>query len=120
MPKNGSLSRFCAPERPSYRTSSPQVIRCLFIIVDLVKAWTRCPVTSFRLFACCRPASRTKTARGSAGRISPDPTWLCRPDVMRGIHVVGRAGLAYDLLVQQAQWQAALELAPAMPDVRFV
>jgi L-fuconolactonase len=39
---------------------------------------------------------------------------------MRGIHVVGRAGLAYDLLVQQAQWQAALELAPAMPDVRFV
>lgn len=49
-----------------------------------------------------------------------DPHWLGGAAVLRGIHAVARAGLAYDLLVQQAQWQAALELALAMPDVRLV
>ena len=50
----------------------------------------------------------------------PDPDWLLRDDVMRGIRAVGAAGLAYDLLVRSRELSAALELAHRLPDVRFV
>lgn len=49
-----------------------------------------------------------------------DPGWLGRPDVRRGIAAVGRAGLAYDLLVRTRELPAARALVGAMPDVRFV
>jgi L-fuconolactonase len=49
-----------------------------------------------------------------------DPDWLGRADVRRGIAAVGRAGLAYDLLVRTRELPAARALAGAMPDVRFV
>jgi L-fuconolactonase len=50
----------------------------------------------------------------------PDPIWLVRDDVIRGIRAVGRAGLAYDLLVRSRELPAALALARRLPDVRFV
>ena len=50
----------------------------------------------------------------------PDPGWLDRPDVRRGIRSVGEAGLVYDLLVRQAQLPAALRVASDLGDVRFV
>ena len=49
-----------------------------------------------------------------------DPDWLGRADVRRGIAVVGRAGLAYDLLVRARELPAARALVSALPDVRFV
>jgi L-fuconolactonase len=50
----------------------------------------------------------------------PDPDWLVRDDVIRGIEAVGRAGLVYDLLVRPRQLPAAVALARRLPDVRFV
>jgi len=50
----------------------------------------------------------------------PDPAWLGRPDVRRGVAAVGRAGLAYDLLVRPRELPAALDLARDLPDVRLV
>jgi L-fuconolactonase len=50
----------------------------------------------------------------------PDPDWLVRDDVVRGIEAVGRAGLVYDLLVRPRELPAALALARRLPDVRFV
>ena len=50
----------------------------------------------------------------------PDPSWLRRPDVQRGIRAVGEAGLAYDFLVRPRELPAALETARALPEVRFV
>jgi L-fuconolactonase len=50
----------------------------------------------------------------------PDPTWLLRDDVQRGIAAVGDAGLAFDLLVRSAELPAATETARRHPDVRFV
>jgi L-fuconolactonase len=50
----------------------------------------------------------------------PDPRWLERADVQRGIAAVGAAGLAFDVLVRPPQWPAALALARAVPQVRLV
>ncbi len=50
----------------------------------------------------------------------PDPDWLLRPDVHRGLMSVGAAGLAYDLLVRAPQRAAALGAATRLPDVRFI
>ena len=50
----------------------------------------------------------------------PDPEWLVRDDVVRGIEAVGRAGLVYDLLVRTRELPAALALVRRRPDVRFV
>ncbi len=50
----------------------------------------------------------------------PDPGWLARPGVKRGLRAVGAAGLAFDLLVRPAQLPAALRTAAELGDVRFV
>lgn len=50
----------------------------------------------------------------------PDPGWLLRRDVMRGIAAAGAAGLVYDLLVRPPQADAALDLARRLPEVSFV
>jgi L-fuconolactonase len=49
-----------------------------------------------------------------------DADWLSRPDVRRGIAAVGRAELAYDVLVRSRELPAALALVQAFPDMRFV
>lgn len=50
----------------------------------------------------------------------PDPSWLLRKEVVRGIEAAGSAGLVYDLLVRARELPAALELVRRLPDVRFV
>jgi L-fuconolactonase len=50
----------------------------------------------------------------------PDPGWLARPDVRRGLAEVSRAGLSFDLLVRPRELPAAVELVRAMPTLRFV
>jgi len=50
----------------------------------------------------------------------PDPAWLLRDDVQRGIAAVGDAGLVFDLLVRTAELPAAIETVRSHPDTRFV
>jgi|SRR5882757_2229115 len=50
----------------------------------------------------------------------PDPRWLCRDDVRRGLAAVADAGLVYDLLVVPVQLPAAAETVRALPRLRFV
>ena len=50
----------------------------------------------------------------------PDPNWLLRDDVRRGLRAVGDAGLAYDFLVRPRELPAALRTAEDFPEMRFV
>ena len=50
----------------------------------------------------------------------PDPRWLLRDDVQRGIGAVGEAGLVYDLLVRARELPAALETVRRNRGVSFV
>ncbi|MDR6169231.1 amidohydrolase family protein [Curtobacterium sp. SORGH_AS_0776] len=50
----------------------------------------------------------------------PDPGWLARPEVVRGVRVVARAGLVFDLLVRAREHDAALALVDAVPEASFV
>ncbi len=50
----------------------------------------------------------------------PDPDWLSRPDVGRGLRAVEAAGLTYDLLVRSRELPAALAVARERPGLRFV
>jgi L-fuconolactonase len=50
----------------------------------------------------------------------PDPHWLLRTDVRRGLAALADAGLAYDLLVRTPQLPAALETARRFPPLQFV
>lgn len=50
----------------------------------------------------------------------PDPRWLVRPDVLRGLSAVADAGLVYDLLVKPHQLPAAVEAAARLPELTFV
>ncbi|HKW71332.1 MAG TPA: amidohydrolase family protein [Candidatus Dormibacteraeota bacterium] len=50
----------------------------------------------------------------------PDPEWLLRDDVQRGIAEVGEAGLVYDLLVRARELPAALETVRRQRDMSFV
>jgi len=50
----------------------------------------------------------------------PDPEWLLRPEVTRGLQAVAAAGLVYDLLLKPPQIAAATRLCGRLPEVRFV
>lgn len=50
----------------------------------------------------------------------PDPRWLLRPDVHRGLRAVAQAGLVYDLLVKPLQLDAAAEVVEQLPEAAFV
>ena len=50
----------------------------------------------------------------------PDPNWLTRPAVLRGLAALGEAGLVFDLLVVPAQLPAAGAAVSARPEVTFV
>ena len=50
----------------------------------------------------------------------PDPRWLLRETVGRGIEALADAGLVYDLLITPAQLEAALALVAGHERVRFV
>jgi L-fuconolactonase len=50
----------------------------------------------------------------------PDPDWLARGDVLRGLEAVAAAGLAYDLLVRERELPAALLAVERLPQLSFV
>ncbi|GAA4326788.1 amidohydrolase family protein [Streptomyces venetus] len=50
----------------------------------------------------------------------PDPEWLLRPDVLRGLAAVADAGLVYDLVVLPHQLPACARAAAALPGLTFV
>ncbi|MFD9937929.1 amidohydrolase family protein [Streptomyces massasporeus] len=50
----------------------------------------------------------------------PDPEWLLRPDVQRGLAAVADAGLVYDLVVLPHQLPACVRAATALPGLTFV
>jgi L-fuconolactonase len=50
----------------------------------------------------------------------PDPDWLARPDVIRGVRALAAAGLVFDLLVRDREHRAALALVDAAPETVFV
>ena len=50
----------------------------------------------------------------------PDPDWLRRPDVLRGLRAVAAAGLCYDLVVLPHQIAAATYAAQAVPGLTMV
>ncbi|MCX4679773.1 amidohydrolase family protein [Streptomyces sp. NBC_01433] len=50
----------------------------------------------------------------------PDPEWLLRPDVLRGLAAVADAGLVYDLIVLPHQLPAAAKAAALLPGLTFV
>lgn len=50
----------------------------------------------------------------------PDPEWLLRPDVRRGLTAVADAGLVYDLVVLPHQLPACTKAAAGLPQLTFV
>ncbi|WP_086562565.1 amidohydrolase family protein [Streptomyces africanus] len=50
----------------------------------------------------------------------PDPEWLLRPDVGRGLTAVADAGLVYDLVVLPHQLPACTKAAASVPHLTFV
>ncbi|MGW2418723.1 amidohydrolase family protein [Streptomyces sp. NPDC001709] len=50
----------------------------------------------------------------------PDPEWLLRPDVRRGLTALADAGLVHDLVVLPHQLPACAEAARTLPQLAFV
>ena len=50
----------------------------------------------------------------------PDPRWLARAEVRRGLGAVADAGLVYDLLTLPHQLPAAIDTVRALPGLTFV
>jgi L-fuconolactonase len=50
----------------------------------------------------------------------PDPDYLDRAEVRRGLAVVAAAGLAFDLVIRVDQLPSAVRLARALPELRLV
>ncbi|WP_225826592.1 amidohydrolase family protein [Streptomyces naphthomycinicus] len=63
--------------------------------------------------------SRLKGVRHQV-QSEPDPEWLLRPGVRRGLAAVADAGLVYDLVVLPHQLPACTRAAEALPQLTFV
>jgi L-fuconolactonase len=50
----------------------------------------------------------------------PDPDWLCRTAVRKGLQAVAQAGLTYDLVVRHYQLPAVIETVASLDELRFV
>jgi L-fuconolactonase len=50
----------------------------------------------------------------------PDPDWLARPAVLRGLAAVAAAGLVFDVVCEPRQLPAAVAAAAATPQLTFV
>ena len=52
--------------------------------------------------------------------VEPDPDWLARPAVLRGLKALAAAGLAYDVVGEPRHLPAAVTAARQVPELRFV
>jgi len=52
--------------------------------------------------------------------VEPDPEWLARPGVLRGLAAVAAAGLAYDIVGEPRHLPAAATAATRLPQLTFV
>lgn len=50
----------------------------------------------------------------------PDPEWITRPDVLRGLEALAGAGLTCDLVITAGQLGPAARAAAAVPDLLFI
>ena len=50
----------------------------------------------------------------------PDPAWIMRPQVLRGLRAVAKRGLRYDLLAKPPNWEYIPNVAEAVPDLHLV
>ena len=50
----------------------------------------------------------------------PDPNWILRDDVQRGVAAVRDAGIVFDLLIRPRELSASLEIVRRFPGLRFV
>jgi L-fuconolactonase len=76
------------------------------------------------------PAELERLRAGYGGRLlrgvrhlvqdEPDPEWLLREDVLRGLRSLANADLPYDVLVRPPQLPAAVELSRRLPGLRLV
>lgn len=53
-------------------------------------------------------------------QLEPDPAWLLRDDVRRGLAAVADAGLVYELLVLPHQLPSAVDVIETVPDLTWV
>ncbi len=68
----------------------------------------------------CRPGGGGLVGIRHLVHDEPDPEWLLRPDVGRGLAAIADAGLVFDLLVRQRELASALTVVDRHPDLRFV
>lgn len=66
-----------------------------------------------------RPSGGWLVGMRSLVQDEPDPAWLMRPDVLRGLREVTRRGLVFDLLVRPRQLAAAIGAVSEVSDGRF-
>jgi L-fuconolactonase len=52
--------------------------------------------------------------------IEPDPDWLARPDVLRGLKALAATGLVYDVVGEPRHLPAAVTAARQVPELTFV
>ena len=52
--------------------------------------------------------------------VEPDPGWLARPAVLRGLHALASAGLSFDIVTAPHQLAAAVAAARSVPELTFV
>jgi L-fuconolactonase len=52
--------------------------------------------------------------------VEPDPDWLARPAVRRGLYALAAAGLSFDLVLLPAQLPGAAAAARSVPELSFV
>ena len=67
-----------------------------------------------------RPASTLLVGIRHQAHDEPDPDWLARPEIVRGVRAVAAAGLVFDVLVRAREHRAALALLDAVPEGSFV
>lgn len=65
---------------------------------------------------------RSNSLRGIRHQVhdEPDPEWLLRPDVVRGLRAVQEAGLGYDLLIRRPETPAAERIVAMFPALSFI
>ncbi|MFD5403058.1 amidohydrolase family protein [Streptomyces griseorubiginosus] len=69
---------------------------------------------------CAGPGGELLVGIRHLVQAEPDPAWLNRPDVRRGLAAVSDADLVYDLLTVPDQLPAALDTVRALPGLTFV